>query len=695
MIKMIQKTKTVYRVILFTLLAMQSWAWCDEAQVPVPEVAEVKAVVQKTALQKLADINMRSFPWEKTSWGSNTFVEYMIQMRERTLKPMPREKRYMMFELFKSIEKRNGLQTGLALDDAATWEDLQLFCGKSDAQNFLANVLDRTSSEYGKISLYLLLAQPTADVELLKNRQKIVQNFVYNQELRALCDQSCKNLQQAENVTLFFWNDDHFKRNAQDAYFPDYPGIKKLNESDIGLLFKGIYNNGQTVFNAGMNVFATVVLTTYGLMAASKIIAGTAVPERLKKSANCHTGDAGATFPWLWEINNPVVHALVALTAGAFCAERISRDVDWVRGQIMFDLLLQTFMMHVAQTTNALHALYQIIKKDPVLEQFAEFKPITELYEQKIHKIPELKEFLEKLECTTFQGEASFFSDKGVILRAFALMYDVREHLEDALAAAGSVDAYLSCAKLYKEYENTTHSFSFAQFATSEKPLIKLENFWHPMVNPEKVIANSVTVGTDGQRPNIIVTGPNEGGKSTMLKAITVAVMMAQTIGMVPAHAMTLTPFSSIATYLNITDDIGAGNSLFKAEVLRTQQLIERVQGLKDNEFCFAVFDEVFNGTSPVEGQAAAYSVAKYLGSFDKSINIVATHFNLLTKLEQETDVFTNYKVSVNHFRSGQIEYPYKFERGISDQHVALDILRNQGFASSILDDAQRVVNQQ
>lgn len=92
----------------------------------------------------------------------------------------------------------------------------------------------------------------------------------------------------------------------------------------------------------------------------------------------------------------------------------------------------------------------------------------------------------------------------------------------------------------------------------------------------------------------------------------------------------------NLQTYLNITDDVGAGSSLFKAEVLRTQKLIDTIKKATPGEYSFVVFDEVFNGTSPVEGAAAAYSVGKQLSAFDQSMSLIASHFSLLTKLEEE-----------------------------------------------------------
>lgn len=64
----------------------------------------------------------------------------------------------------------------------------------------------------------------------------------------------------------------------------------------------------------------------------------------------------------------------------------------------------------------------------------------------------------------------------------------------------------------------------------------------------------------------------------------------------------------------------------------------------------------------------------------------------MLTQLEVQTQNFANYHMSVERLRSG-ITYPFKLERGISDQHVALDILKAEGFDGSIIKDAQKILH--
>ena len=221
------------------------------------------------------------------------------------------------------------------------------------------------------------------------------------------------------------------------------------------------------------------------------------------------------------------------------------------------------------------------------------------------------------LKTTTFEGEASLVSNKGAILKAYGLLHEVKGQLEEAMAAAGTLDLYASLATLVKEHHEKHAQFCFPVYLRAECPSIELTHFWHPLIDPDKVVTNSIVFGNH-ERNNAVTTGSNEGGKSTMLKSITLCILMGQTVGIVPAQSLTFTPFHTISTYLNITDDIGAGNSLFKAEVLRTQALVDQITQAPPDYFSFSVFDEIFNGTSPREGTAAAYSVAKHLGTFKK-----------------------------------------------------------------------------
>ena len=90
--------------------------------------------------------------------------------------------------------------------------------------------------------------------------------------------------------------------------------------------------------------------------------------------------------------------------------------------------------------------------------------------------------------------------------------------------------------------------------------------------------------------------------------------------------------------------------------------------------------DEIFSGTDPKVGARAGYKFAAQLGQNTNSINMIATHFPRITKLEKhKSKLFSNHKVMVEKNSDGSIHYFYKLVPGISDQNIAMDILVNQG----------------
>jgi hypothetical protein len=651
---------------------------------------------------------MKSFDWRGEYWDCNSTVEFMRHIEKFITQPTPPRKRAMAFTLFekeeehsnKSLANKNLADKDLTaeIDNSSTWKDLDLFCGKSDIQKFVANAIDRTVTEIGKVSLYNLLATPKSDIELLKKRQKIIALLKEDKILCVTLEKSLQNIKSAENILLSLWESDHFNHVTKQIFFPKF--LNFMNKSEDLLLLKRWFNSTDRSLDVVLKVITIAALISYGVLHLTNVID---VPTYLKKWADEHHSpglgmSGGFLASFGWKINNSVVHSLISIFLGVTCSTTLHWDVDDVYGNYLCERFIQLMMINIAKAVENMRIIYELFKKYPELGQFDEFMPLTNFFKNQINESEDLTDLIQILKKNTFKGAPSIFSHHGAILRAYDLMQKSKEKFESALTCIARADAYFSIAKLISENDNKVNSWCFPEYQINAKPFIKLTDFWHPLTDQNKethavkVVTNSLSLGIDGNRPNIIITGPNEAGKSTALKSVTLCLIMAQTFGIEPASKMIFTPFSTISTYLNITDDIGVGNSLFKAEILRVQKLINVVENAKPAEFHFAIFDEIFNGTSPVEGSAAAYSVAKHLGSFENSICMVATHFNLLTRLETETNFFDNYKVYVIKEDNGHIDYPYKIERGISDQNVVFDILKNEGFGSTIINDAQAMI---
>ena len=383
---------------------------------------------------------------------------------------------------------------------------------------------------------------------------------------------------------------------------------------------------------------------------------------------------------------NRALAGTATLIAGIYCALSCKEDYDWAADNVILDTCVQQKLFAIAQFFDTLTTFKQTLDL-AALPAFPAAQKIADFFEETLITDPDLLQLIELLRTSTFQGKPSFFTQQGRVLLAFRLLYKTKEKIEPLLLALGEIDAYLSVARLYNEHRGQPHGFCFVQYHESPTPFLDMKQFWNPFINPKKVIANDLTLQAPLER-NMVITGPNAGGKSTLIKAIAINLILAQSLCIAAAQQMIFTPFYYIGTYLNVVDNIAAGNSLFKAQVLRAQHMVDLVEETPKNSFSFIALDEMFNGTSAKESKVIACSVAKHMSQFENSICVLATHFPLLTQLAHEPTAFVNYKVSVDVSPETGIHYPFKLEKGSSDQHIALDILRQEGYACSIVDEA-------
>jgi len=579
-------------------------------------------------------------------------------------------------------------------------EDLEMYCGSAQSlDHHVFGHIDHTKTTAGKIELQKMLYNPSGNIQDIKKTQAIVDTLLKEPKTFEAFEAATEQLKKTENEWIWF---------------------HRQIEEEIGLFFDQIYFNKFLMFdlskwNKNPEILELSALKTTlfnPIFAASWPLSIPLIQFLIARELtrvfgrDLAFGDFAEQY-WagIRQIPTDIRHfyesnalmtvkffttAFGALALYGYLAPIIA-SVKNARFYNDMSNQIQTKMINIATYSNTVQNLGKTIAAHPTLK--ALFPDTQAMINLTNGKSDEAIRLAKLLESGTFKGQASFFSNKGKVLATFKMMQDAKNNFIKAMQVAGQVDAYLSIAKLYKKYENHPNAkFCFVNAVEDTKPCLDIQNFWHPILNPDKVVTNSLTLGGNGPL-DIIITGPNAGGKSTALKSITLAIIMAQAFGIAPAASMTFTPFAKINTYLNIADAEGK-ESLFQAEMRRAQALLNSIRSLGKNEFSFVIMDEIFTGTNPKEGEAAAYGVAKNLATFKNSICVVATHFKKLTELEVATNgVYNNYKVAVIKRPDGSFHCPYKLEAGISNQNIALQLLQNEGFDASIMNDAYAVLN--
>ncbi len=263
---------------------------------------------------------------------------------------------------------------------------------------------------------------------------------------------------------------------------------------------------------------------------------------------------------------------------------------------------------------------------------------------------------------------------------AFLKTIDV-ERAKTVVNQVYMIDMINSIARMHREL-----GFGFCQAVQLDKPRVKVKQVWHPSIKHDIVVRNNMIMNA---KHNAILTGPNAGGKSTLVKSVLLSILLAQTLGVVNAEELVLTPFSFINSQISIPDCKGK-ESLFEAEMHRCKYNLEFIRSMQTG-FSFVIMDEIFNSTNPIEGISGAYAIAKSLGALKSTIVMFTTHYSYLTKLQKDTKRFVNYKMDVNYNSDTGFVFPYKLCRGISKQYIALDLLRSKGFTDDIVEEALRI----
>jgi hypothetical protein len=184
---------------------------------------------------------------------------------------------------------------------------------------------------------------------------------------------------------------------------------------------------------------------------------------------------------------------------------------------------------------NAANALEKEINQSPALHDLKQSDAFHTFSKNKGSLSPKMNKLLSLLKTSTFKGEHSFFTLHGRIKIAYALLEEVKEELSPLFAALAEVDAYLSCATVYQEYNNSMNSFNFSEYLDTTPQALNITKLWNSLTKAQELVTDS-----------IVLTGQKSMLPTTHNTEIALSIVLAQTIVMVPAESMSLTPFSKI-----------------------------------------------------------------------------------------------------------------------------------------------------
>ncbi|HVU87370.1 MAG TPA: hypothetical protein VHD36_08610 [Pirellulales bacterium] len=254
----------------------------------------------------------------------------------------------------------------------------------------------------------------------------------------------------------------------------------------------------------------------------------------------------------------------------------------------------------------------------------------------------------------------------------------VGPHLREWLDALAQFEALCSLSTL--AFDNP--SWSFPVVDPSGPRLIAATALAHPLIPVAHAVGNDVEVGPAGTF--LLVTGSNMSGKSTLLRAIGVNLVLAQAGAPVAARRLSL-PRVLVETSMRIDDSLADGVSLFLAELKRLKAIVEQARNCNRPGGPVLVFllDEILHGTNSRDRQIAVRRVVDRLLA-QQAIGAVSTH-----DLELAAAPPLSESCRAVHFRETfegagaerQMKFDYELRPGIACTTNALALLDMVGLA--------------
>ena len=212
-------------------------------------------------------------------------------------------------------------------------------------------------------------------------------------------------------------------------------------------------------------------------------------------------------------------------------------------------------------------------------------------------------------------------------------LYDeLLTQLIGAIGALQATAAALAQLDALRALASRARQSSWVEPELSAEPQLLIEGGRHPVVEQfleAPFVPNDVAL--DDARRMLLITGPNMGGKSTYMRQVALACVLAHIGSFVPASRARIGPLDRIFTRIGAGDDLAGGRSTFMVEMTETANILHNATPRS-----LVLMDEIGRGTSTFDGLSLAWAVARELALKVRAFTLFATHYFELTALAQE-----------------------------------------------------------
>ncbi|MDF2629477.1 MAG: mutS [Symbiobacteriaceae bacterium] len=220
--------------------------------------------------------------------------------------------------------------------------------------------------------------------------------------------------------------------------------------------------------------------------------------------------------------------------------------------------------------------------------------------------------------------------------------------------------------------------------------VLDLKDLRHPVL--ERVLPEGSFVPNDtylDTQENMIalITGPNMGGKSTVMRAAALAAILAQAGSFVPASSAHIGLVDRVWTRVGASDDLATGQSTFMVEMTEVSNILYGA-----TQRSLIVLDEVGRGTATFDGLSIAWAITEYIHDRLGARTLFATHYHELCELEGLLSGVRNLSMAVRE-KGEEIVFLRKLVPGGADRSYGIQVAKLAGLPKEVVERSREILH--
>jgi hypothetical protein len=540
-------------------------------------------------------------------------------------------------------------------------DDLELIDTKDASCNPIYSFCFDTDNDVSKKLNEQIVKYYTTDVDFLKDNQNLLKEY---KPLNVKYTDYSTNYSKIVDI----WNEVKIDSGFKERYyFIEWELLEFLNRSEWFLQFLSIYNLLSPLISLLVPIIILIIPFFIIKMKGLQITINEYI-DVLKTVANQNA--IGKLFVVNFSDINAQEKFYILISAGFYLFSIYQNFNVCIR----FNNNMKTIHNHFNEIR--IYIEHTVNSMENYLKYSIQLKSHIEFNEHIREKLNILKNMQNKIKTISDYNMFNFSKVKeiGYVFKCFYELHTDKIYDDTILYSLG-FNGYMDCLKGLQN-NILERKINFALFIDESKKSV-FQNSYYACLKDLNPIKNTIKL-----KKNMIITGPNASGKTTILKSTLINILFTQHFGCGFYDSAKLKPFNNIHCYLNIPDTSGR-DSLFQAEARRCKEILD-VISVNPKETHFCVFDELYSGTNPEEAEQSATAFMKYITKYKNVSCLLTTHFIKICKKLEKMQSIVNYKM-LTEKKDNHLEYKYILEQGISNVKGGIIVLKQMNYPKEIL----------